>query len=216
MSQPSDSYDSTNPYAAPRPEAPIAPSQVDVQSDSQCAIQCQLTLDDYLAGWMHLQTVLSPRWLRGLLFAGLLFGGIGVLLLISADGHRVSILGGVVTTVVAVVMVLFSGSARHKANARAARRNMKRTLAPEDFDPIQVSLGPEGIDSRTSMLQILRYWHSIRRIDVTDDHLFVFASRATVVIIPRRCFLTQEAFERCVAIAKRYVAADNAPRRFDD
>lgn len=60
--------------------------------------------------------------------------------------------------------------------------------------PIRIKLEDGGVRVDGPRLNALLYWPAIRSIHVTADHLFLFMTRRTAVIVPRRAFRDQSGF----------------------
>lgn len=204
MSQSNDTYDTANPYAAPRPETTVASGQVDFQGDDHCTIRYELTVGDYDAAAALTAAMFPWKWSRLVLIMAAVSGVFGTANLFwSPDGPLNP--GSVFYLFVAILLVLYASPIWKYRGIAKARKAFRESVGPVGCKPIRLMMSPEGLDLNSS-----EQWTSLYRVHTTNTHVFLWHTDRTFLIVPRRCFLTQEAFERFVAIAKRYVPTDNA------
>lgn len=83
-----------------------------------------------------------------------------------------------------------------------SRRNA-RAQAPDGLmlEPSELTVSDEGLFKRGARAEQLFRWPAVRRVAVTDDHVFIMFDKVLGLIVPRDCFADdaeEEAFLRAV------------------
>jgi hypothetical protein len=155
----------------------------------------RLTADEaYRVGRM-----LIPRWSPVLIWSG------GILILICG---AVFIAGGQTGLGVGVVVpALFLLASRPIARV-LSRRRISRTLAkiPE---PLQLTIGPDGIRGARGQSSSLVAWADISSVDVRGPFVWVRGHVRPVYAIPRRVFSGDADAQAFVAAANGFRAASS-------
>jgi len=95
---------------------------------------------------------------------------------------------------VLVLVILYS-----RAAARSALD--PRGALARGFD---VEAGPDGLRLHNDQFETLYRWPAILFVRVTKTHVFLFVDRRMAVVVARRFFASDEAFERFVAIVRQH------------
>jgi hypothetical protein len=70
--------------------------------------------------------------------------------------------------------------------------------------PIQFGLSEEGVTFRNRQMDGLVFWTTIKSIKVRGGRLFLFITRRSALILPRRVFHSDADFETFVAAAREH------------
>jgi hypothetical protein len=129
-----------------------------------------------------------------------------LLLLLVAAGWRPDL--RVEDQVVAVAfysVVLALLLLRHRLLAWSIRRflrkgqNARRLLVRQ-----QLTIGPEGLSTRSEHHAGVIAWPAVAEVVATRDHAFFYTSTASAFVLPRHAFAGEEAFKDFVETARRY------------
>ncbi|MEM6798278.1 MAG: YcxB family protein [Planctomycetota bacterium] len=204
-----------NPYASPAgppkitdPGSPLQPPQ---------SVTVTLNEPDYLAFVRNLhhsdvtiKQLLRRQRTRWFVLAGILllvsfyFGPDGVGLPTLERLTRSSCIG------FAVLGVIAPWISRWKAR-RQIRRTIRLGLYGDIDTPITVTLEESGVRNSNSEGDGLRYWHAVRRVEKTDDHLFIYLQQMTAAILPLRAFQSEQQFHQFAGLAERLRRAAYLP-----
>lgn len=85
----------------------------------------------------------------------------------------------------------------------------------------KIILSPKGLIESTNVNESLHAWHSILRVEQTDEHIFIYVNSVHAHIVPKRYFASQQAAENFVAAVESYRIAtpqsiNAAPKQFLD
>jgi len=70
-------------------------------------------------------------------------------------------------------------------------------------EPMSVSLTDQGVSTQHPNQTSLFYWSKIRDVVVRQHRLFFFTTPACAIILPRRCFASDEQFSRWAEYSER-------------
>jgi predicted tellurium resistance membrane protein TerC len=73
--------------------------------------------------------------------------------------------------------------------------------------PHRVELGGEAISEITPLREVRTRWPAVERVVETGDHVFVYVTGATALVIPRRAFADREAVVEFVERARAKIGA---------
>lgn len=141
------------------------------------------------------------RALMMALTTGLVVGGLGY------SGSRSlmssSIAGG---TLFLVVAVLGGSALRHEA--------LKTARAALDADPTHPALGhhalevtPDAVTESSPLHTLSVQWHSVAGVVQTGDHVFLILRSLGVIIVPVRCFASEQDRDSFVLLLRRFAPA---------
>ncbi len=182
-------------------------------------IDYQLTEDDVVAYanylWQH-QTNPQRTYRRGL-YVGLLVVILGTLFLARDRAGGLNPLMAIVPVLVVccvVFLLLFVSSS--KRFAKAVRNSFRRgDLGKRALEPQRLEITPEGYTQRGELGATITLWKAVEKVAVTKDHLFIFLTKTTALIVPAHAFPDEWEFAEFAETAQRYheaaVHADEAP-----
>jgi hypothetical protein len=82
---------------------------------------------------------------------------------------------------------------------RAARGDLDKALRPQLFQ-----IGPKCLVVSAADAQSMLLWQAIHRIDTTADHAFIYIDPNIAHVLPKRCFPSDEAFDKFVEQMRQY------------
>lgn len=138
-------------------------------------------------------------------------------------------LSGVVWSILWIVFALFSGSVETAkalmplilsgplfmvmllvAWRRSVPRLIQKQLAEGTnkglFMPYRVILLAEGIENISQLSRSFTHWKAVEKICVTQESLYVYVNAVSALIVPKRSFPNDAAFEEFVKTTKEYYA----------
>ena len=69
----------------------------------------------------------------------------------------------------------------------------------------QVTIGPDGLITTTSGVDVLRRWHSVEEAAETDKYIFVVRKTLVLVAIPKRIFTGSDEAARVVRLVQSFL-----------
>lgn len=139
--------------------------------------------------------------LPGLMWSGLWLGlsALGKEPLRTAKALMPLIMGGPLYIVMLLVMWRWSLS-----------KQIQKHLAEGEnkgvFGPQKIILSADGVADIGELSQSTTHWKAVERVTATDDCLYIYVNALAAVIVPKRFFPTDTAFEDFVKKAKEYHA----------
>lgn len=78
---------------------------------------------------------------------------------------------------------------------RAIRRQLQGLLGEGDNSSVlglrRIEMTPEGLCETGDSGQTRLAWDAIKRVEVSEDHVFVYISAVSAFVVPKRCFTDQ-------------------------
>lgn len=123
----------------------------------------------------------GPVWV-GVVIGVLLLAGYGLVMAVWGTWDIPTSVASILAVLVWVVVV-------GRANSRAV------APAPDGLllEPSELSVSDEGLLDRGPRADSLFRWPAVRRVAVTDRHVFIMFDRVLGLIVPRHCFGDQAA-----------------------
>jgi hypothetical protein len=167
-------------------------------------IEYALDVDDLIAYHTHNMKHSAEGWVRRLLPLVVVPAFLVPIIAhgLSGEWPRVlqwALVGSLFT---GLMFVLFP-----RLNERGLRRSIQRGDQTRLFCSHRLTLTPSALTDISPFHAGSWPWNAVDRIDVTDQHLFVFTAKNVAHVVPRRVFASEQAFEEFVETARRYFSA---------
>jgi hypothetical protein len=131
--------------------------------------------------------------------AFLLISFLSLLNILSKPGQ---VDGRAITMLAVAVLVLGGYIFRHPLQRALVRRSLRRD--PNFFKTHRVVLTPEAVEQSVGPSMSRTLWEGVRKVAVTETHLFLYLSPTQAIVIPGRVFATEEDFDDFIDAARDY------------
>jgi hypothetical protein len=109
------------------------------------------------------------------------------------------------TGLVVVVLLAKSWSRVHKAMLRNIRRYYDRNENRRKFGLRTVVVGPDGVTANSVLEATLTTWEAVTEIVVRHEFVFFHSDSLSALVVPRRAFADDFAFETFVEAAQTFM-----------
>ena len=156
-----------------------------------------ISKEDYAAA---VRGMMAPS--SSLLFRILFWISLAVLGYFAYEAIRNGAINDLSGLLVAVGIVLFVGYFRFGMPFVAARDFVRKN--PDILGPSNQTIGPKGVFTENARGQATLAWNAYQRVRETSDLFLLYPQSNFAIIVPKRCFNSQDDVHRYREIIKRY------------
>lgn len=96
-----------------------------------------------------------------------------------------------------LLVLVFSGAVRRWSNNRSVQKAFAGVEPGGKIATQEATVSATGISVRAEAGELTLAWPEVADVSKTDSHLFVFGTAEQALVIPRRAFSDQVAFDAC-------------------
>lgn len=114
-------------------------------------------------------------------------------------GEEIAIDYGTWVVLFCVLFVYILG--KHRSAAQSVKRVLSRGQNRDLFSPQRLTMSGEGIQTSSPYQNSRISWGAVEKVFKTDEHVFMFLSAMSALIVPRTAFPTDADFDHFFTIA---------------
>lgn len=199
--------ESINPYESPREvvvEAELAPGHFGDTIVAYCHVQ----RDDVLAWGEHFarhSPVIRAGIRRAQVATGIMFAFVLLLGLLPFGNWRLSLFFFAFSVAGLVSTLFYLPGAHRRAVVRNTLKLNEENRTQNVLGDVRFVVTPRAIRRENRFYSCTFTWHAIDHLDRTDDHLFIYLTTSSAMVLPLRDFADEQHREAFIAAAERYL-----------
>jgi hypothetical protein len=105
---------------------------------------------------------------------------------------------------IALAVIYFTPSSVHKQQMKQVLRIFQQEDHRKRLGPTKIELRPDGVAAASPIGATIFDWKAISAIVATSDYVFLHLDSLSALIVPRRAFADDAAFDRFVEAARQF------------